>query len=1307
MTERAATLALARLAEATPERPVQLGRFQVVARLGRGGMGTVYEAIDRERGSVVALKTLRVAGAAAAVNLKREFRVVADLAHQNLAPVYELTSVDGVWFFTMERVEGLTLTQWARAMPRLDPHVELPLSRTLSAATASEMTPFSTMSGGTDDSAESTVGDPVQPVAWADAASMPSMPDRDMTDIRRAFADLVSGIGALHDAGLRHSDVKPSNVLVRPNGRVVLVDFGLAQPLITGEEMPHRSGGTPTYMPPEQLCDDRVGPAADWYALGATLYRVLTGCRPFVARSRLELYIKKTKQVPPSPRSLLPDLPADLSDLSMALMDADPKRRPTREDLERVFDEESSSERAPEPVRTTPFVGRDRELCALEHAYGMARSGKLTVVHTHGPSGIGKSALLSNFLSAVQFVDSALVLRGRCYERESVPYKGFDRIVDDIASRLQRMEDDRVEALLPKWTVELARVFPALSSVRAIAVRGGDIHLAGGAIELRRRGRTALAQLLEALRNDRPMVLAIDDLQWADSDSAELLVELLRDVHTPLLVVIPFRPSEATNNPGLEPYFALCEKLAAREQLVDLPLEGLPLADAKRLARAVLGDAATPERVEAVAEEARGVPFFIEELAYSMGERERRGVDADLSLDDAIRARVGALPPAERKLVELMAVANSPLPQSVVFEAAELDPGVLRPLLSLRRASLVSWLGAGPDDPVSVYHDRIREAVLASLSHHDALALHLALGRTLSRRGGALGGRVFDAVRHLRAAAPLLENVEERRRAASLHADAGELARGAAAFQVAYDCFEGGIALLAENAWHDDYELTLRLYGGAVESAYLCANWRALERHSAVVKARSRTLMDQLVAWETEIDAYAGRQRYNKALDAGLSVLSMLGVDLPRDPSEAAVGEAVQATLARLTEIGTDGLRALPDLEDPRAAAATRIQVRLSPAAYFGKPMLLPLIACHLVNTSIDRGVSTATPYALSLFGIVLNTVELYPVSHAWGQLAAELLDRWPDRRLEAATRHILSNLVCCWMVPLKSILGPLREVFDIGCRTGDYEYASYAAHGYIHNAMYAGRPLGQLLEEALSLGEQMRSLGQVNALHVHEPFEQLLKAMTGQLADARSLNDDTFDEAQRLAEMEDSGSRSGVYLMHHIKGMQQFYFGEKAEAFERFEAARGYVDAVPSIWHMPIRHQLGALAACALLEETTDATERERLRERIDEALAALKRLTEHAPVNFAHRVSLIQAEMARLEGRAGEAVEGFERAILEAQSGGWINDVGLANELAARCHTDHEETRRRLRAARTAYAAWGASAKADQISVQIASCS
>jgi hypothetical protein len=292
----------------------------------------------------------------------------------------------------------------------------------------------------------------------------------------------------------------------------------------------------------------------------------------------------------------------------------------------------------------------------------------------------------------------------------------------------------------------------------------------------------------------------------------------------------------------------------------------------------------------------------------------------------------------------------------------------------------------------------------------------------------------------------------------------------------------------------------------------------------------------------------------------------------------------------------------------------------------------------------------------------------------------------------------VVFNLVCPWMVPLASTLEPLREVFDIGCRTGDHEYASYAAHGYVHSAMYAGRPLESLLAEALDLGAQMRSLGQVNAVHVHAPFEQLLKCWTGRKDDPSNLDDDSFDEEAALEAAAAAGSRSGIFVVQVVAGLARYHFGSAKEASARFEIARDYLDAGPSVWHIPILHQFAALSACAAWHDF-DETERAEIRPKIEASLSELRTLAGHAPVNFAHRVSLVEGAIAGIDGDEARARALFERAIGQAKEADWVPDIALAHELLARHQLVPEAARAAHARSRELYAAWGATAKAARL--------
>lgn len=1263
---------LARLALATWERPLRLGRYDVRGRVGRGGMGTVYDAIDRDRGVRVAIKTFSAIDAAAGLRIKREFRAVADLAHPNLAAVYELAEDDGLWFFAMEYIDGVGFTRWARGASRTE-----------------RTTPLFPVTRG-DLDLDATTHDLAAGAAPTNLPERvePSLPACTMTALRAALADLTRGLAALHDAGLRHGDVKPENVLVRADGRVVLVDFGLSVEVGGGRARRGPTAGTPIYMASEQLSGADVGPPADWYAVGTMLYEVLTGRLPFDAESLLDLYFQKAHHTPPSPRERLGEVPADLSDVCMALLQNTPERRPSGAELLRVFtgDEEARRRLARRPLRSM-FVGRKRELRELEKAYGAARGWRPMVVHAIGPSGIGKSAMLRSFARGVEDIDGALVLRGRCYERESVPYNAFDGIVDELAEHLGQLSPAAVVPLLPPWIGELACVFPTLLAVPGVAERALPVDAGLEVVELRRRAWTGLRDLLAAIAHTRTVVVFIDDLHWADADSSQLLLRMTATAsRARLLIVAGFRAEEAAANRALPDYFALRSQLIGEGRLIELGVGPLPAAEAELLARSTLrelGGQVSERRLRFLGEEASGVPFFIEELARFVAARdEHENEGGEISFDQAIRARVQALPAEQRALLEVAAMAGIPVPQSLLFVAAALEASALPSLLALRSASLVGWSGAGADDRVSVYHDRIRESVIAGLDQPGRVAWHLALGRAMAARHLAepAAGWAFEAVRHLRAAGARLEDPIERLVAARLARDAGRQARQGAAFPLAFDCFARGLALLPPDAWEASYQLALDLHSGAAEAAYLEANWDEMEARCAAIKRHARTALDQIVAWQVEIDANIGRHEYIAALDAGLSALSLLGVELPSDPAQADVAAAFERALAELSKMTPETLSALPDVDDPTVAAAMRIQVRLAPGAFFGKPALLPIIACNLVQTSVKRGLTTATPYALALFGIVLNTVGMYPVAHAWGQCAVRLLERWPDRRLEAATRHVVFNLVCPWMEPLATILAPLREVWDIGRRTGDVEYASYAAHGYVHNAMYVGRPLAPLVEEALAIGAQMRALGQVNALHVHEPFEQLLRGLTGDLTRAPRLDDGDFDEEARLAAAAREGSRSGCFILHLTIGLARFYLGDRGEASAHFELARGFLDAAPSTWHIPILHQHAALAACAVGDPT--------LRAPAEASLAELRALAAHAPVNFAHRVRMVEAALARLDDDHARARALLAEARAAAVAGDWHGDVALVDELAGD-----------VARARDEYAAWGATAVADRL--------
>ncbi|HYX83217.1 MAG TPA: serine/threonine-protein kinase, partial [Gemmatimonadales bacterium] len=506
------------------------GRFRVLQRLGAGGVGVVYSAHDVGRDEVIALKALRHADPATIYQLKKEFRALADLAHPNLVTLYELISDGDRWFFTMELVDGVSLLDFVR------------------------------------------------PGAL------------DIGRLRTTLPQVACGIMAIHQAGLLHRDLKPSNVLVTPDGRVVIVDFGISAAFTATVSAVHTTEdgirGTAPYMAPEQV-HGKACPASDWYAFGVMLYEALTGVLPF-SGTPLAILTAKQTQDPPCPQGLAPDVPMELADLTVALLARDPSRRPV---AAQVLQRLGVPRDARFPTMPTgrpddaQVVGRERHLSDLHRAFELTRAHDAVSVYVHGPSGIGKTTLVQRFLQLLA-PDAPLVLAGRCYDRESVPFKALDGVIDKLSGYLRSLSPQEIEPLLEPELLTLARLFPVLERVERIAELSPLARDTGDPVELQRRAFAALRNLLRRIADRRRLVVLVDDLHWADADSIALFEALMSAPDPPpLLLLATFRTEEIESHPFLQMLLAQARTRVCQE----IRLGPLSEAETRRLARHLLG----------------------------------------------------------------------------------------------------------------------------------------------------------------------------------------------------------------------------------------------------------------------------------------------------------------------------------------------------------------------------------------------------------------------------------------------------------------------------------------------------------------------------------------------------------------------------------------------------------------------------------------------------------------------------------------------------------------------------------------------
>lgn len=856
-------------------------------RIGAGGMGVVYEAYDRDRGQIVALKKLLGTDATAIVRLKNEFRALADVVHPNLVRLFELIGEGDDWFFTMELVDGVDFLQFLRGRRSAVEETTDPTS-----------SDKSTLIGYDSDRRFEDEPGPLTP-----RAIRPALAPIDYDLLRRTLRQLGEGVGALHASGKLHRDIKPSNVLITPDERVVVLDFGLATDIRAFQKR-LTFGGTPAYMAPEQIAEQPATEASDCYAIGVMTYEALTGALPFTGNFYSMLMQKRTTD-PRPPIELDRRIPEDLSRLCIELMRRDPETRlPARVLAERMA---SRSDRVVARAMTlmkpreTPFIGRLAQIEALESAFKASNADVPVTVMLRGSSGMGKTALVRYFLHEVQRRDpSIVVFAGRCYEQESVPYKAVDSLIDDLARYLKRVTPLEAKALMPTDVAALARLFPVLQELEPVAKarRKADIR---DSQELRRRAFAALREMMSRMVDEHRVILHLDDMQWGDRDSAALLGELLRPPDAPpLLVIAAFRSEDAETSPLLMELKKIREaEESSLGEVREIRLDELTANEAHDLARVLQQDlAGDTNRVEAIAREARGSPFFIVELTRFA---DSTGLSAteygDMALDSVIRSRIALLPEGAKELLEIVAVAGRPILAKAANGAADLRVDDEAMLARLRADHLLRTRRRGGRDEVDTYHDRIREAILAPMPLERRRVHHLTIARTLEAQG-ARDPEVLAV--HYRAAG-------DDDRAASYALEAGDRAASALAFENAAQFFAMALELSGDAPVPLLTKLADALANGGRGADAAPHYLRAAEQVEAsqALELRRRALEGLLRAGHVD-----------EGLSLIRSVLGSVGFKLPETPHRAVLG--ILAGKLRLFLRGLRTRERSADLVPPR-----------------------------------------------------------------------------------------------------------------------------------------------------------------------------------------------------------------------------------------------------------------------------------------------------------------------------------------------------------------------------------------------------
>jgi len=637
-----------------------LGRFQLLEELGSGGSGEVYRAHDTILDQAVALKRLRSRSPNSAYDLKREFRRLADLRHRNIVAFYELFQGEGAPFFTMELIEGRTFADFGRDLRQ----------RATTASTSED---------------------------GFDAA-------------RSALRQLALGLGYLHRVGMVHRDIKPANVLVEPNGRLAFLDFGLATDLRSDLSRHSRLGnlvGTFAYMSPEQIDGLELTGASDWYSVGTMLYEALTGRLPREFDQLSDLLSRRNGDVVP-PEELGVDLPYDLASLILSMLEVAPESRPDAAAvLDRLGSEDAPARSAPNASSTEdrPLVGREREHARLVDAVERSRETPTSVV-VSGAVGLGKSRLVRSFLDGLD-PSKSVVLRSRCSPRESVPFGGFDGLVDELARFLSHAPREVPGRWMPRYLDAALSVFPALAHVSLFEeLRAPD--RASDRRVVRRRAFAAIREMFARIADQQALVLWIDDAQWEDEDGKRLADSLMRGEDPPRLLIVRSLRADAPD-------------LAERERSSDVAISLPPLAreaiEELLNASPWLGVHASPDSIRRFAEVCEGNPGVAHDIAATV--EDAMPAPAQLALmdpRDLLSPSLEGIDAHHRRILSAIAVARQPLPSRLLTDELNCDAASIWALADLR---LVEIQPSANGDEVGIPRAAVRTSVLDGMDAGD------------------------------------------------------------------------------------------------------------------------------------------------------------------------------------------------------------------------------------------------------------------------------------------------------------------------------------------------------------------------------------------------------------------------------------------------------------------------------------------------------------------------------------------------------------------------------------------------------------
>jgi predicted ATPase/signal transduction histidine kinase/CheY-like chemotaxis protein/tRNA A-37 threonylcarbamoyl transferase component Bud32 len=1177
-----------------------------------------------------------------------------------------------------------------------------------------------------------------------------------LAEFLRLASKITEILGRIHAVNVIHKDLNPGNIVLNPKTEVVkIIDFGISTRLTRTNptfKNPNVLEGTLAYISPEQTgrMNRTLDYRTDFYSLGVTFYELLTGQLPFTTTDILELVHCHIAKQPSPPHQVNADIPRVVSDIIMKLMAKNAEERyqsawGLKADLEEYLRQlettgqiatfglgnQDISDKFQIPQK---LYGREAEVETLLTAFERiatreAKQAELMLVA--GYSGIGKSALVQEIYKPIT-EKRGYFLTGKFDQlQRNIPYSAvvsaFAGLVRQLLSepehQLQQWRNKLLTALGTNGQI-ITNVIPEVELIIGKQAPVPDV----GATEAQNRFNRVFQKFIRVFcSKEHPLVIFLDDLQWADSATLKLIELMMTDANTQDLFVIgAYRDNEVNLSHPLNMTLEELRKEGATISWITLAPLGFG-AIAQLIADTLHSEIRTIDSLaELVLRKTGGNPFFVNEFLKTLYNENLLTFDFEHLIwrwdvtqienknitENVVELMIGKLkklPYTTQKILKLAACIGAEFDLKTLSIINEKTPEEVFPELVLAAQSGSILTTSELDEQLLVQdykflHDRVQQAAYALIDEAQKQVVHLQIGRNLLEKTSpeGLSERLFEIVDHLNHGIELVTAQLERNEIARLNLIAGQKAKAAIAYSMAKKYLATGRDWLAASSWKTNYDLTLELYLEITEVAYLCGEFEQVEYWAAIVLQEAKTVLDIVKLYEVKIQTDIAQSQLLKAINTALQVLQQLGISFPKKPSYLKIQLELDTISSLISEKLIEDLIHLPEMVEPENLAAMRILSSITIAAYVAAPDLMPLLVSKQVNLSIQYGNAFVSSFAYAFYGLILcGTVGDIETGYEFGQLALSLLSHPNTHSLRARTLVIVHNFIMHWKESIRDTSQRLLEAYQSGLETGDLEFAAYCVHCYCFQSYAVGKELVEVEREMTKYSEAIRQIKQEAALTWNQIYQQSVSNLMECSINPCRLIGESYNEEIGLPQHKAANDGTAIFVVYFHKLFLCYLFSEYAQAVENSTLAESYLISVAGTAIVPLYYLYDSLAKLATYRESSTQAQSEILK-KVALSQEKMKHWAHYAPMNYLHKYHLVQAETARVLGQLLEAAEFYEQAILGAKDNEYIQEEALAYELAAKFYLSRSRgkiAQTYMKEAHYCYERWGATAKVKDL--------